>query len=266
MYLEYWGFDKFPFENVPDPDFFYLSKSHEEALTRLIYAAEMRKGGAMLSGEIGCGKTTLSKVYINELSPESYDIGLIINPKLESKEFLQEVLYQFGIENIPNTKVECLRGLNEKMVENMKMNKETLLIVDEAQLLSESTFEEIRLLLNFQLNNRFLMTVILLGQPELRHKVKSIEQLDQRIALKYHLTPFDMEETYKYIIFRQEKAGREDNIFNDEAINKIYEYTKGVPRKINNLCDLSLLIGFSTNEKNIGPDIVENIINDGALF
>ena len=109
MYLEYWGFDEFPFENVPDPDFFYLSRSHEEALTRLIYAAEMRKGGAMLSGEIGCGKTTLSKVYVQELSSDKFDIGLIINPKLESKEFLQEVLYQFGINEVPESKVDCLR-------------------------------------------------------------------------------------------------------------------------------------------------------------
>lgn len=266
MYLEYWEFNKFPFENVPDPDFFYLSKSHEEALTRLIYAAEMRKGGAMLSGEIGCGKTTLSKVYIKELSEDNYDIGLIINPKLESKEFLQEILYQFDINDVPDTKVKCLRALNDKMLDNMKANKETILIVDEAQLLDKSTFEEIRLLLNFQLNNRFLLTIILLGQPELKHKVKNIEQLDQRIAIKYHLTPFNLEETFQYIIFRQKKAGKEDNVFSSEAMEKIYEHSDGVPRKINNLCDLSLLIGFSTNEKAIDSNIVENIIRDGALF
>jgi general secretion pathway protein A len=266
MYLEYWGFNRFPFENVPDPGFFYLSQSHEEALTRLIYAAEMRKGGAMLSGEIGCGKTTLSKVYIKDLSEDKYDIGLIINPKLEAKEFLQEILFQFDINDLPDTKVKCLRALNDKMLNNMKANRETILIVDEAQLLNESTFEEIRLLLNFQLNNRFLMTIILLGQPELMQKVKKIEQLDQRIAIKYHLTPFNFEETSKYIIFRQSKAGKKDNIFNSEAIAKIYEHSEGVPRKINNLCDLSLLIGFSTNEKVIGSEIVENIINDGSLF
>ncbi|MDB9822745.1 AAA family ATPase [Deltaproteobacteria bacterium] len=266
MYLEYWGFNRFPFENVPDPGFFYLSKSHEEALTRLIYAAKMRKGGAMLSGEIGCGKTTLSKVYVKELSEDNYDIGLIINPKLESKEFLQEILYQFDINDVPDTKVKCLRALNDKMLNNMKANKDTILIVDEAQLLNESTFEEIRLLLNFQLNNRFLITIILLGQPELRNKVKSIEQLDQRIAIKYHLTPFNLEETSKYIIFRQSRAGKEENVFSDEVIEKIYELSDGIPRKINNLCDLSLLIGFSTNEKIIDSKIVENIISDGALF
>ena len=140
------------------------------------------------------------------------------------------------------------------------------MIVDEAQLLEKPTFEEIRLLLNFQLNNRFLLTIILLGQPELREKVSSIEQLNQRIAIRYHLRPFNHEETSRYILFRQEKAGKKENAFNKEAIDKIYEYSGGVPRKINNLCDLSLLIGFSSNEKIVGPEIIENIITDGALF
>ena len=266
MYLDYWKFKKFPFENVPDPDFFYLSKTHEEGLTRLVYAAEMRKGSAMLSGEIGCGKTTLSMVFVRELPEDKYDVGIIINPKLEAKEFLQEILYQFGIKDIPDTKVRCLRVLNEKMLENMNAGKETLLIVDEAQILNESTFEEIRLLLNFQLNSRFLMTIILIGQPELIRKVKGIEQLDQRIAIKYHLTPFNLEETERYITYRQKKAGGRNNVFSDEAIDKIYGHTGGVPRKINNLCDLSLLIGSSTGQNIIGKKIVENIIIDGALF
>jgi general secretion pathway protein A len=266
MYLEYWGFEEFPFENVPDPEFFYMSKSHEEALTRLVYAAEMRKGGAMLSGEVGCGKTTLSKVYINELAEDKYDIAVMINPKLEAKEFLREVLYQFNINNVPDSKVECLRALNNKMLENLKTNRDTLLIVDEAQLLTESTFEEIRLLLNFQLNSRFLLTIILLGQPELRDKIKSIEQLNQRIAIKYHLTPFNLEDTFQYIAFRQKRAGRKRKVFREDAIEKIFEHTDGVPRRINNLCDLSLLTGFANGDNIITPKVVENIIKDGALF
>ncbi len=152
------------------------------------------------------------------------------------------------------------------MLANMDAGKETLLIVDEAQILNESTFEEIRLLLNFQLNSRFLMTIILIGQPELIRKVKDIEQLDQRIAIKYHLTAFNLEETERYITYRQEKAGGRNNVFSDEAIDKIYEHTGGVPRKINNLCDLSLLIGSSTGQNIINKKIVENIISDGALF
>ena len=266
MYLDYWGFKVLPFENVPDPRFFYLSKSHDEALTRLIYAGKMRKGSAVLSGDIGCGKTTLIKVCIQELAGENFEIGLVVNPKLEPLEFLQEILYQFGIENVPDTKVDCLQKLNQKMIENMKENKETLLIIDEAQLLERSNLEEVRLLLNFQLNDRFLMTVLLIGQPELRDNIKKIKQLDQRIAIKYHLAPFSFTETVQYVFFRQRKAGRKENVFSKEALRKIYDHTRGIPRSINNLCDLALLIGYSKNEKVISSKIIESIINDGALF
>lgn len=266
MYLEYWGFQKFPFENVPDPDFFYLSKTHEEGLTRLIYAAKMRKGGAMLSGDIGCGKTTLTKVYVQKLSAEQFDIGLIINPKLEPLEFLQEVLYQLGVTDLPDSKGACLRLLSEKMTENAKARKETLLIVDEAQALDESGFEEIRLLLNNNVNGGFPINVVLVGQPELRGKIKDMEQLEQRIAIKYHLTPFEQEDTARYITFRQEKAGGKGNVFTPEAMERIYEITEGVPRKINNLCDLSLLIGFSKNGKVVDLQIIEDIMSDGALL
>ncbi|MGD9033690.1 MAG: AAA family ATPase [Desulfobacteraceae bacterium] len=266
MYLEHWGFRKFPFENVPDPDFFYLSKTHEEGLSRLIYAAKRRKGVAVLSGDIGCGKTTLTKVYVQKLSAEEFDIGLIINPKLEPLEFLQEALYQLGMTDVPDSKGGCLRLLNEKMTENAKANKGTLLIVDEAQALDESGFEEVRLLLNSQVNGRYPINVVLVGQPELRGKIKDIEQLEQRIAIKYHLTPFDQEDTARYITFRQGKAGAKKSVFTSVAVERIYEITEGVPRKINNLCDISLLVGFSKNGKLIDPQIIEDIMSDGALL
>jgi type II secretory pathway predicted ATPase ExeA len=266
MYLEHWGFGKFPFENVPDPDFFYLSKTHEEGLSRLIYAAKRRKGVAVLSGDIGCGKTTLTKVYVQKLSAEEFDIGLVINPKLEPLEFLQEALYQLGMTDVPDSKGGCLRLLNEKMAENAKARKGTLLIVDEAQALDESGFEEVRLLLNSQVNGRYPINVVLVGQPELRGKIKDMEQLEQRIAIKYHLTPFDQEDTARYITFRQQKAGAKKSVFTSVAVERIYEITEGVPRKINNLCDLSLLVGFSKNGKMIDPQIIEDIMSDGALL
>ncbi len=266
MYLEHWGLKEFPFENVPNPRFFYLSQNHEEALSRLIYTIKMKKGGAMLSGDIGCGKTTMTKVCIQELSSDRYNISLIVNPKLEPLEFLQEVVYQLGIQDVPDTKVKCLRALNDRMTQNIRSNRETLLIVDEAQLLNHATLEEIRLLLNAQLNDRFLITIALFGQPELRERIRTVQQIDQRIPIKYHLDPFDLEDTARYIVFRLNRAGREKNAFTQPAIEEIYKTSKGVPRKINNLCDLSLLIGYTKNQETVDVDVVETIIRDGALL
>lgn len=266
MYLEYWGFKLFPFENVPDPRFLYLSQSHEEALSRLLYAARMGKGGGMLSGEVGCGKTTLAKACIQELSADKFDMALVVNPRLEPVEFLQEVLYQFGIMDVPDSKVKCWRSLNDKMARNRKEGKETLLLIDEAQLLPEVSLEEIRLLLNAQIEDRFLITVLLFGQPELKDRIRNSPQLDQRIPIKFHLPPLDAQDSEKYIVFRQKKAGRAESAFSPEAIGRIFEHTRGVARKINNLCDLSLLVGYSRGEKLIDANIVESIVQDGALL
>lgn len=265
MYLEYWGFKKFPFDNVPDPDFFYLSKSHEEGLVRLMYAVEMRKGCAFLSGDIGCGKTTLSKVFMQKISNDGFDVGVISNPCSDPKEFLQDVLYKFGIRKVPTNKVEILRVLNNKLHENRKKKKKTLLVIDEAQLLTEATLEEIRLLLNFQLSNRFLLTIFLLGQPELIDKIKNIKQLEQRIGIRYVLRPFNINETVRYILFRQKKAGGTKNVFSREAIMKIYEYSAGLPRVINNICDLALLVGYG-EKRMISSHIIKDILEDGAIF
>jgi general secretion pathway protein A len=266
MYLEYWGLEKLPFENVPDPRFFYMSKPHEEGLTRLLYAVEMRKGCALLSGEAGCGKTSLSRVFMRKISGERLDVAVISNPCDDPKEFLQDVSYKLQLVNVPNSKVEILRMLNKKLTENMKANKETVLIVDEAQLLTEPTLEEIRLLLNFQLSDRFLITIFLLGQPELINKIKRIKQLEQRIAIRYFLRPFNAEETQIYILFRQKKAGGRKNLFSREAIELVYEYSGGMPRSINNLCDLALLVGFGEKRKMISSETIKDIIDDGEVF
>ena len=172
MYLEYWGLQKFPFENVPDPEFMYYSSEHEEALARLVYAVKRNKGAVLLTGEIGCGKTTLSRVFIQQLADSEFDIGLMTNPSLEPIDFLKEALYQIGLNPQSQSKSELLKILNDRMIENMKNNLTTLLIIDEAQLISKETFEEIRLLLNFQLNDRYLLTLVLIGQPELRDIIR----------------------------------------------------------------------------------------------
>ena len=266
MYLEYWGFKRFPFDNVPDPHFFYLSQPHEEGLSRLLYAVERRKGCALLSGDIGCGKTTLSRVFIRKISDDKFDLALIANPCLEPNEFLQDILYKFQITNPPETKVKILQLLHNRLTENMKEKKETLLIIDEAQLLNEATLGEIRLLLNFQVSNRFLITILLLGQPEIMDNIKKIKQLEQRIAIRYFLRPFNFKETASYIIFRLKQAGASNGVFSEEAIELIYEHSSGLPRSINNLCDLALLIGFGEKKEVINSKIIKDIIEDGTIF
>jgi general secretion pathway protein A len=265
MYLEYWGLKRFPFENVPDPDFIYYSPEHLEALSRLLYVAKGNKGIVLITGEIGSGKTTLSRVLIQQLPKKKYDIGLMVNTTLAPLDFLREVLRSFGFNPGDDlSKSSLLNLFHEKMLENLKQDKGTLLIIDEAQLISRETFEELRLLLNFQLNNRFMLTVILLGQPELRNIIKDIEQLDQRVAIRYHLNPLNFYETLKYMGVRFKKAGLSGNIITKQAAKEIYTYSKGTPRLINSICDTSLMAGFIAKAKIVDSGIVKEAVKDVA--
>ena len=263
MYLEYWDLKKFPFENVPDPLFMYYSPEHEEALARLLYAIKRNKGIALLTGEIGSGKTMLTRVLMRQLSDEEFDIGLVVNPTLEPVDFLREILHSLGLEpdmNLP--KSSLLKLLNERVLENLRNDKVTLLIFDEAQLISTATFEEIRLLLNFQLNDMFMLTVVLLGQPELRHILKGMQQLNQRIAVRYHLNALNLDETIKYVDTRLKKAGSDGSIIDRQALNEIYSYSGGIPRVINNICDTSLMTGFALKAKVVDSGIVKQAVRD----
>ena len=262
MYLEYWGLKKYPFENVPDPEFMYYSPEHKEALARLVYAVKRNKGAVLLTGEVGCGKTMLSRVFIQQLAEYGFDIGLITNPALSPIDFLKEALNQIGLSSQSDSKPKLLSILNNAMIENMQKGRTTLFIIDEAQMISDETFEEIRLLSNFQLNDRYLLTLVLIGQPELRDIIRGYKQLDQRIAIRYHLNPLNKDNTEKYVSFRLEKAGQTKNIFTAAALEEIYSYSEGVPRKINNLCDLALLIGFSMKLDKIDVDTIRKVIKD----
>lgn len=262
MYLDYWNLKKFPFENVADPSFFYVSQSHEEALSRLLYASRLNKGAAVLTGDIGCGKTLISRVYKIKVKEAGAEISLLTNPPYKPIEFLQTILYELGIGDPPDSKARLLQMLGRKMVQNLENNKGTIIVIDEAQGLPEETFEEARLLLNFQNNHRFLLTLVLIGQPELRTKIKHMKPFDQRIPIRFHIHPFGFVDTAKYIMFREKEAGFEKNIFTRDAIQTVYEYTGGLPRKINSVCDLSLLIAYNKKRKIINPAIIESVIED----
>jgi len=257
-YEDYWGLKKAPFENVPDPRFYYPSTRHEEGLHRLLYGIEARKGSIMLTGEVGCGKTLLSRTLIQQhLSNERYDLALIANPSFDATDFMKEILYQLGV-NQSGSKLDIVHALNDHLLENLNKRRDTVLIIDEAQSIVDVTiFEELRLLLNFQLNDRFLLTLILLGQPELRTKVDAFPQLSQRVVIRYHLMPFSAEEVADYVDFRMHAAGASRAIFMPEAMQVIYDASGGVPRKVNTIADLTLLIGFMEQCRQIGPEVVK---------
>jgi general secretion pathway protein A len=268
MYEKYWSLKEKPFENTPDPRFLYHSPNHEEALMRMFYAVKERKGAALLTGDYGSGKTVLSRALISDLSKhgEKYKIALIVNPRLPTRDFLREIIYQMEGEEIKGNKIKLLHILNERLYKNIDLGKETVIIIDEAQAIEKpAIFEELRLLLNFQLNERFLLTLILLGQPELKPKIKAIPQLEQRLAVKYHLSSLDEQQTAEYINHRCKVAGLTEPIFTPSACGLIFSSTGGVPRKINNVCDMSLIVGMMEKVKLIDDKILKKVVEDVVI-
>jgi general secretion pathway protein A len=263
MYEAYWELAEPPFDNSPNPKFFYLSPEHEEALVRLVYTVRHRKGCGMLTGEYGCGKTTLSRALIQRLEAERYEIGLLTNPSWSATDFLREALYQLGVESQQKSKPELLHLLNDVFFRNYREGRDTVIIVDEAQLIEDdAVFEELRLLMNFQTDDRFLVTLLLIGSPELRERVRRLKHLDQRITIRYHLNTLDYTHTAAYVTHRLKMAGRSTPIFTEEAVKLIFDFTRGTPREINNLCDVALLVGYSKRAKEIGEKIVAEVIKD----
>jgi general secretion pathway protein A len=264
MYEKYWALTEKPFENTPNPRFMYYSDKHEEALTRLLYAIKEEKGSAMLTGEYGSGKTILSRIIIDELIKDKiYEVALITHPQLSPIEFIQEIIYQLKNEHVTGSKPQLLHMMQDIIYKNFKDGKKVVILIDEAQIVkSRQTFEEVRLFLNFQLNDRFLITLILIGQPELLSRVKEIPQLWQRLGVKYHLSGLTAAESEAYIKHRLTVAGAKSDIFTADAIEVIYNYSKGIPRSMNNVCDMSLLIGFGQEAKVIDKDLALKVVED----
>ncbi|MBS0184184.1 MAG: AAA family ATPase [Nitrospira sp.] len=261
-YESHWGLRLRPFENVPDPTFYVLSAKHEAAIERMLYGIHARKGIVMLTGEIGSGKTLLSRAVILALPRSRYEIGLISNPTIPGDEFLGEILFQLGLDP-HGTRVEQLRRMNDQLLANYHREVDTVVVVDEAQAIEhDRLFEELRLLSNFQLNDRFLITLVLIGQPELRGRIAHIPQLAQRIAVQHHIDYLDRAETKAYIFTRLAAAGGELPIFSPSAISSIYHHTGGVCRLINSLCDLCLYFGRVSGSRHIKRSLVEKVANE----
>jgi len=264
MYEAYWQLDEKPFANTPDARFFYFSRQHEEALTRLLYAITEDKGAMLLTGDYGCGKTLLSRTLLEHLDPERHDMALLPHPNLGPVEFLQEVLFQFGYEASDGAnKADLLHLLNDCLRENDARERRTIILVDEAQQVTDKdTLEEFRLLLNFQHSRRFLVTLLLLGQPELHRTLEELPQLVQRLAVRYHLGPLEPDEAHAYLQHRLRTAGAREEIFTSGAENLIVEASEGVPRCINNLADMALLVGYGQRAPVVDEDIVRRVAAD----
>jgi type II secretory pathway predicted ATPase ExeA len=268
MYEEYWGLKEKPFRNTPDPRFLYRSLGHREALARLVYSIEEQMGAAMLTGDYGSGKTIIAQALLDELAKDKYRVALITNPKLTYVELLMAIITSLGVKNLPQKKSEVLTNLlldtlNEILVNNVKNGKETVVIIDEAHIIDDvQTFDELRLLLNFQLRDRFLLTLLLLGQPELKDKVDQVRQFEQRVGIRYHLGALSREDAEKYIIHRLEVAGRTKPTFTNESVELIHDRSGGLPRTINRICDLGLLAGFIKSVDMVDGEIILEELKD----
>ncbi|MBI5233130.1 MAG: AAA family ATPase [Deltaproteobacteria bacterium] len=252
-----------PFQNVSTPETYFPSSLHEEARGRIFYAISYDKGGVLFTGEVGMGKTTVGKVVIDRLKSKDVRVGLIANPTLDIIDFLREILFRFGIKAVETSKFDLIHKIHDLLTNNFRAGKKTVLIIDEAHLITDTAIlEEIRLLLNFQYNDKFLMTLVLIGQPELRKIIHSIPPLEQRLSIKFHLKHLPFNDTKNYIFYRLKHAGAKDPVFTTDALKLIHKYTRGIPRRINQICDLSLLIGFSEKKYCVDASIVEKVIAD----
>jgi type II secretory pathway predicted ATPase ExeA len=263
MYLDYWGLEEPPFSNVPDRDCFYQSDQHEEALVRLLYAVEHRKGAAMLTGEVGSGKTTISKVLMTRLPKDRFDVKTVVNPALNSVDLIRAVLLELGEKADEDSKTILIDRLTNRLSQNAEKNLSTILIIDEAHLIKDrSSFEELRMLLNLQSGNQFLITLLILGQPPLLKKIDNHKPLKERISIKYDLSPLNVQDTIRYILFRLKKVGAVRGIFSKEGVLAVYEYAEGIPLRINNVCERSLLIGMMMKVQVIDKKTVGYAIED----
>jgi type II secretory pathway predicted ATPase ExeA len=263
MYEAFYGLREKPFNKTPDPRFLYQGRRHAEALARLQLAVE-DQDIILLTGDIGCGKTTLSRALIDAFDERVHPV-LIINPRLSPAQLLQTVALRLGVEDEQHTKHGVLEGINAKLYELYEQGKRTAVIIDEAQLVpGKETFEELRLLTNFQLDDRNLLALVLIGQAELKGRLnkRPYRALRQRISFQFHLGPLDARETAEYLAHRLAVAGRTAPLFDEEAVAAIFRESEGVPRSINIIAGNALLEGFGRDAAIITEEIIDDVAGE----
>lgn len=248
MYNDFYEFRRSPFNITPDPHFLFFSDRHLEAFNHLLFGIQERKGFIQITGEVGAGKTTLCRALLERLGPQ-YKTALILNPVMTGEQLLMLVLAELGIDSDPEDRMQNLLRLNEYLLDQLHDGNDVVLLIDEAQDLSMELLEEIRLLSNLETDQRKLLQIALMGQPELRDLLNrsDLRQLRQRITVRYHLDPLTLEETDHYIQHRLHVAGANSRpVFNRAAVRKVFRYSKGIPRLVNAVCDKALLCGYVT--------------------
>ena len=266
MYQDYFGFSEMPFHVTPNPRFLFLSPTHEEALQHLRYGIEDKKGFIVLTGEVGCGKTTLCRKLLEELEANRQcDTALLLNPRISETQLLRGIMKELGEESKARSKNDLLDKMNDLLLERIDQGREIVLIIDEAQNLSFEVMEMLRMLSNLETYEQKLLQIILIGQPELNTKLKEdrLRQLRQRILVHYDLQPLNPAEVQLYIRHRMSLAGSNGQPqFTDRAIKKIARGSLGIPRMINNLCDKSLLASFIRNGNDVNWWDVRKALKD----
>jgi len=258
MYNEFYGFTKDPFMIVPDPNYLYMSPKHEEALARLVYGLKERCAIMLLTGEVGAGKTTLIR-YLTGHLPASIQAATISNSNLFAEALLRMILVEFGQPAAPEwDKSVLIKNLQLHLDALAAQNRRSLLIIDEAQNLPLDALEEIRMLSNFQANTRSLLQILLVGQPELRTRMKDPRclQIAQRVAINYHITALNLEETRAYIAYRLKRSGASPQLFTADAMEMVFRLSRGIPRSINLTCDSALIYGFAEEVRTIDSEVV----------
>jgi len=262
MNLSFYGLTEKPFSTTPDPNFLYPTPGHREALAQLTYGLQESKGFIVLTGEVGTGKTTLLHALLRRLDSNTA-VAFVFNSTLPFDGILEYMLEDFGIAKAGESQAQRLFALNNFLIERRRAGQSTVLIIDEAQNLAPATLEQVRLLSNFETPTDKLLQIVLVGQPELRAKLElpELRQLKQRIGLRCTIPPLTPDEVKHYIKNRLRVAGATDlGLFSDRAISRIAQYSRGIPRVINIVCDHCLLTGYADQRRRIDKDAVEEAI------
>jgi len=265
MYAPFFRLKREPFSIAPDPRFLFMSEAHREALAHLLYGLAGGGGFVLLTGEIGAGKTTVCRAFLNRLDPDT-KVAVITNTRLTERQLLQAICEEYGLWIPGNVgKVTLFNELNTFLVDQYRQGANVVLIVDEAQNLGPEVLEEIRLISNLETERDKLIQIILMGQPELQQIVElpQLKQLKQRIVTRFHLHPLSEKEMQAYIFHRLKVAGADGSLkLSRSALTAVYAYSGGIPRVINIVCDNSLLLAFVQETKKITDEIVKEVIRD----